>query len=79
MCVCVCVCVAFVDFKKKNTALVRDYAEVQRPCISFILLNNFLLTEACFNVTYIVLSLLPIFRPLFLFVLAWSFNEINYY
>ena len=26
------------------------YAKVQRPCISFILANNFLLTEACFNV-----------------------------
>ena len=34
----------------KNTALVRGYAKVRRPCISFILLNNFLLTEACFNV-----------------------------
>ena len=34
----------------KNTALVRGYAKVQRPCISFILLNNSLLTEACFNV-----------------------------
>ena len=36
----------------KNTTLVRGYAKVQRPCISFILLNNSLLpvTEACFNV-----------------------------
>ena len=40
--------ITFVDFKK-NTVLVRGYAKVQRPCISFILLNNFLLTEACFN------------------------------
>ena len=46
----VCVlCITFVDLKK-NTALVRGYAKVQRPCISFILLHKFLLTEACFNV-----------------------------
>ena len=44
-----CVCITFVDFKK-NTALVRGYAKVQRPRISFILLHNFSLTEACFNV-----------------------------
>ena len=67
--------------KKKNTALLRGYAKVQRPSISFNSLNNFLLIEACFNVYNLVLSLLPIFRPLFylLFVLAWSLNEINYY
>ena len=45
-----CVLHSLISKKKKNTALVRGYAKVQRPCISFILLNNFLFTEACFNV-----------------------------
>ena len=37
-----------------NTALARGFAKVQRPCVSFILLNNFLLTEACFHVHHLV-------------------------
>ena len=43
-------CVLHLLISKKNTALVTGYAKVQRPCISFMLLNNVLLTEACFNV-----------------------------
>ena len=46
LCVCVCVLHSLIS---KNTALVKGYANVQRPCI-FILLNNSLITEACFNV-----------------------------
>ena len=50
---------------------------VQRPCISFILLNNFLLTEACFSVYRFVAVVTYLFFDhyfylQFLFVLAWS-------
>ena len=62
--------------KKKNTALVRGYAEVQRPCISFIL-NNFLLTEACFNVyRYVAVTY---FSTIVFVCASWWLNEINYY
>ena len=58
---CVCVLHSLIS---KNTALVRGYAKVQQPCI-FILLNNSLLTEACFNVYCFVA--VTYFRPLFSF------------
>ena len=59
----------------KNALLVGGYAKVQRPCVSFILLNNFLLTEACFNVYRFVAVT---YFSTIVFVLAWSLNEINY-
>ena len=78
---CVCVLHLLISKKKYGTRKRLAYAKVQRPCISFIFLNNFLLTEACFNVYRFVAvtGRLPIFRRLFLFVLAWLLNEINHY